>query len=182
MLNFCRSLKKKWKKLTKKKTQDPQYTLLRYPRPEIVTKCEEYTPESVVNVDLSKDLPGLLKACNAVSLSANQFGVMERMMAYSPTPNERDIVVCLNPRILSHGENTSVAQEGSVSLPGVGVAMRRYETIEVSYSTLGGGEVRKKIRGWEARIFQHEIDQLDGVFISKVTQKNKTIKKAKIAD
>ncbi len=157
-----------------------KFPLLKHPNKALTMKCEEYSEDEVVDVEFIQALKKGLVKYNAISLSANQFGVFKRVMVYAPTPDENYIVICMNPKIIGRGENVNWAQEGSVSAPGVGVNVARFDTIEVEYHGLGLGKITRKIRGWEARIFQHEMDQLDGEFIPKLIDQRKKIKSGKV--
>ena len=61
--------------------------------------------------------------------------------------------------------------EGCLSLPGIWGEVVRHEAVTVKALNRKGKPIKIKTRGWLARIFQHEIDHLDGVlFIDRASQ------------
>ncbi len=56
----------------------------------------------------------------------------------------------------------SVLHEGCFSVPLALGLVNRYEAIIAVYYTPAGERVERKLEGWEARVFQHETDHLDG--------------------
>lgn len=72
----------------------------------------------------------------------------------------------INPRLLSHGEQMVKDWEGCLSVPNIRGFVPRYERIEVEYTT-SSGEIKQEIlTGFIARIFQHELDHLDGIIFT----------------
>jgi peptide deformylase len=124
-----------------------------------------------------------MKFFNGVGISAPQIGVNQRAFVYgfkeNPRyPNEKSVpdTVVINPEILSFSEDKSEFLEGCLSIPNVRGPVFRSNEIEVKFFDLGNNEKRKILYGFEARIFQHEMDHLDGVlFIDRVTDKSKLI-------
>ena len=73
----------------------------------------------------------------------------------------RQVVLC-NPEIIESSDATDVEEEGCLSFPGFTADVRRSEWIKVAYENLKGKKQKKKLSGWEARIFLHEFDHLTG--------------------
>jgi peptide deformylase len=75
------------------------------------------------------------------------------------------LVALCNPRIVEASEETELAEEGCLSLPGIGVEVERPVAVTCEALDLKGRQVR--VEGGEllARLLQHEIDHLDGVLI-----------------
>lgn len=142
-----------------------KYHLLKHPDPRVSSYCKPYESTDPFDFKIAGEIKQLLIPYRAVSLAANQFGIMKRFSVYAIEPDERTMVICFNPRVIEHGHNTEEALEGSLSLPGVSFKVRRWTTITGEYFDGQGKYVRRKMRGWEARIFQHEIDQLDGIYV-----------------
>lgn len=107
----------------------------------------------------------------AVGLAAPQIGVGSRMFLYCPCGPGRDLIkkvntsliAVFNPEILSHGKQEVILPEGCVSDPGFYAPVKRYQIIEVRYFDRYGEPVYRKLTGWEARVFQHEVDHLNGI-------------------
>lgn len=111
---------------------------------------------------LVRDLKDSLPRPGGAGLSANQIGVIKRVFVYD---NEGEIEACINPRIISMSEETEEDNEGCLSLPGPVIPVPRHISLELEYLDLNGKLRRVQAEGWLARVFQHEIDHLDGKLI-----------------
>ena len=69
----------------------------------------------------------------------------------------------VNPVITDFSEAVDVEAEGCLSFPDMNGEVERSKWIKVEALSLKGKKIKKKFTGWEARIFQHEYDHLDGV-------------------
>jgi peptide deformylase len=122
--------------------------------------------------DLIRDMIDSLPRPVGAGLSANQIGVMKRVFIYE---DEDEIKVCINPRIISVSEDMEEAVEGCLSLPGIGVPVNRHLSLELEYSDLSGETLRLEVEGWLARVFQHEIDHLEGKLILDRTDRESRV-------
>lgn len=113
-------------------------------------------------------------ATKGVGLAAPQVGVNKRLMVYNESGDPKkwmQEVVMVNPQIVEFSEATDVEEEGCLSFPGMGGDVERSKWIKVEAYNLKGKKMKKKYKGWEARIFQHEYDHLDGkVYIDRLTE------------
>ena len=74
-----------------------------------------------------------------------------------------DIIVCFNPVILkTYGELVS-CEEGCLSFPNKFINVNRPDIINVRYEDEEGKEHKITLQGLPSRIFQHELDHLDGI-------------------
>jgi len=73
------------------------------------------------------------------------------------------LYVVANPKIIRRSEEKVTGVEGCLSLPGLLGDVERHESIEVAGQDREGMPIRLSAAGWLARVFQHEIDHLDGV-------------------
>ena len=69
-----------------------------------------------------------------------------------------------NPVVVATASETSSAEEGSVSLPGVRVEISRPVWVDVDSANAGGMRRTERFEGFLARVAQHEIDQMEGRF------------------
>jgi peptide deformylase len=69
----------------------------------------------------------------------------------------------VNPEITRFSNETELETEGCLSVPGIAGEVKRYQAITVKGLNRRGKPVTIKARDWLARIFQHEIDHLDGI-------------------
>lgn len=68
----------------------------------------------------------------------------------------------INPTWRAISSRVVIEAEGCLSIPGLGADVPRYWAIEVEGFRADGERKRWQLEGWPARIFQHEIDHLDG--------------------
>jgi peptide deformylase len=111
-----------------------------------------------------------LELAEGVGIAAPQVGVGRRVILVMRQDLEGEpIEEYLNPVIESYSEAEVLGWEGCLSIPeGLGEVLRP-DGIVVTFEQLGGVAGREEVLGWTARIFQHEIDHLDGVlFIDRM--------------
>ena len=70
-----------------------------------------------------------------------------------------------NPRIISKSTDVVVDREGCLSIPGLWIPVERSSEIEVAFDDCQGTNQTLALKGELARVFQHEIDHLDGKLI-----------------
>ncbi len=97
-----------------------------------------------------------------VGLAANQVGRLKRILV-AATEDEEYVIV--NPLLKEAAETTERELEGCLSIPGIQVEVERPTGVTVSGQDTSGAPLRIEASGLLARIFQHEIDHLDGVLI-----------------
>ena len=75
----------------------------------------------------------------------------------------------INPSILAHSSEIVKDWEGCLSLPGIRGLVPRYQAIKVEYTSGEGQLHRRELKDFVARIFQHELDHLNGiVFVDRL--------------
>jgi len=72
------------------------------------------------------------------------------------------LFVLVNPEIIKTSKETVEGVEGCLSIPGYLGTVDRFEKITIESLDRNGKPQRIKAEGWLARVFQHEIDHLDG--------------------
>ena len=155
--------------------------IVKYPHPSLRADNAEITEEELQDgsiAKLAKEMFMVMYAAQGVGLAAPQVGVNKRMMVYNPSGDPKkwlEEVVLVNPRITTKSESTDVETEGCLSFPDMNGDVQRSKWIKVEALTPKGRKVKKKYTGWEARIFQHEYDHLDGVvYIDHLSEDGKT--------
>ena len=102
-----------------------------------------------------------------IGLAAPQVGVPVRLMVVGDEEG-RGAQVLVNPAITAQG-GTVTAEEGCLSLPGIFAQVTRSEWVTLEAQSLEGTPITITARGLRSRVFQHEIDHLDGVlFIDRL--------------
>ena len=102
-----------------------------------------------------------------LGLAAPQVGISLRLMVVGDDDG-REARALLNPVIAEQGGEI-VAEEGCLSIPGVFAPVKRAEWVRLDAQDEFGRQVSITARGLRARVFQHEMDHLDGVlFIDRL--------------
>ena len=109
-------------------------------------------------VELTYKLCDTMLINNGVGLAANQIGIPYRVFAMRTEP----LTVCFNPIIVDRSTKETLLEEGCLTFPGFFVKVPRADIIKVRYAEPSGQVVTKKFAGMTARIFQHELDHLEG--------------------
>ena len=127
-------------------------------------KVQAVTPKMVA---LAEQMLETMREANGIGLAAPQVGVLQRLFVVEvPEDEENDepaqTYVFFNPKIIK-GRGEQVGYEGCLSIPGYIGEVARRERITVEGLDEKGNPVRLKVEGYLARVFQHEIDHLDGV-------------------
>ncbi len=94
-------------------------------------------------------------------LAANQVGVQRRMFVYDKGDGP---VVVVNPEI-RESEGEWVFEEGCLSVPGLSWDIVRPNRIHLVGLDLDGNEISIETDEYEGRIFQHEMDHLNGILL-----------------
>ena len=117
---------------------------------------------------LSQDMLATMREHEGVGLAANQVGRLKRILVAAIEDEEYVIV---NPEIEARSEETAKETEGCLSIPGIQVGVERPTAITISGSDVSGNPVRLEATDLLARVFQHEVDHLDGVTILERTDR-----------
>jgi peptide deformylase len=135
---------------------------------------------------VAREMFELMYGTEGVGLAAPQVGINRTMLVYNPTgdPEEADEerVLC-NPKVIAKSSEVEPGEEGCLSFPEMRGSVTRPIAVEVEAFDLQGNSFRLQIDDWEARIFQHELDHLDGIlFIDRFSPADKTRVKAQLGD
>lgn len=131
---------------------------------------------------LIDDMIETMREAPGVGLAAPQVNIPERLIVVEYGEEEEDengeviekpkkLFAVINPEIVKFSKETETGVEGCLSIPGLVGEVERYSKVQVKGLNRRGQPVKIKAEGWLARIFQHEIDHLDGVlFPDRATQ------------
>jgi peptide deformylase len=112
----------------------------------------------------AKRMVAIMHDAMGVGLAATQLGVLRRLLVFQAGPDARPTAVA-NPELEWVSDELAVAEEGCLSLPGIGVDVERPLHARVRGQDVHGEPLLLEASGLEARVLQHEIDHLDGVLI-----------------
>jgi len=127
-------------------------------------KIQKVTPRLAA---FAQQMLETMRQANGVGLAAPQVGVLQRFfVAELPEDAENDrprqTFILFNPEVVK-GWGEQVGYEGCLSIPGYVGEVARYEQVTAKGLDEKGRPVRHKLQGYLARVFQHEIDHLDGI-------------------
>ncbi len=113
---------------------------------------------------------------NGVGIAAPQVSVSDRVFIVASRPNIRyadapvmEPTAMINPQIINSSGEPVKGWEGCLSVPGIRGLVPRYPTIAVEYTSRDGKLHQVELTDFVARIFQHELDHLEGkVFLDRV--------------
>lgn len=129
---------------------------------------------------LVDDMIETMGEANGVGLAAPQIArSMRLIIVHLPNTSEEDreeygelagvTYVVANPKITKRSREMVMGVEGCLSIPGLLGEVERHELVVVTGQDRDGKDFRVKAKGWLARVFQHEIDHLDGVLFIDLT-------------
>ena len=157
-------------------TKRMQFDIVRYPHPALRQENEDIKSFDGRLRRLADNLFATLYATgDGIGLAAPQVGINMRVMVYNPNPRTRDEeTVFVNPRILSFGKEQDYKAEGCLSFPRIRGSVQRPTWVEVEAADWDGNPFQRRIDGFEARLFLHEYDHLDGiVFTDRLGESSK---------
>lgn len=115
---------------------------------------------------LVDDMRATMRGASGVGLAAPQVGVLERIFVWEVEDASGALI---NPVITAHSEEVVADEEGCLSLPGVAYPVERRAGARIEGLDEMGRRVEIESKGLLARVFQHEIDHLDGIlFIDRL--------------
>lgn len=126
---------------------------------------------------LIDDMLTTVMEVNGVGMAAPQVFQSLRIFIMASHPNPRypyapemDPTAIINPKIVSHSTEVEKDWEGCLSIPGIRALVPRWKTVTVTYQTRTGEKVSAVYTDFLAKIFQHELDHLNGlVFLDRIT-------------
>ena len=128
-----------------------------------------------------EDLIDTYQAIPCAGIAANQIGYDEKLFIgmkhdrnktvsddstknidkIEPKPDNYEIYI--NPRIdKTNKKSTQQGSEGCLSIPGISLIIERYDEIDIRYYNIDGKKQKKSLAGFLSRLFQHELDHLNG--------------------
>jgi peptide deformylase len=110
---------------------------------------------------LVEDMLETMYAAPGVGLAANQVGVQRRLFVYDIGDGPQ---VVINPRITETSGEWAF-EEGCLSVPDLHWTIVRPNEVHLTGLDLEGNEVSIDAKEYQGRVFQHEVDHLDGVLL-----------------
>ena len=117
-------------------------------------------PVSAEVVALAQNMVKAMVHYKGIGLAAPQVGQSVKLIVVA-TPNSPTVYI--NPQIIKYSWKKITMEEGCLSIPGVFGMVKRPQSVRARYLTLDGALKEEKLDGMVARIYQHEVDHVNGV-------------------
>jgi len=150
-------------------------TIVTLPQPVLRRKARPVTTFDKNLQTLIEDMIETMRAAPGVGLAAPQVGISQRVIVVEyAEPSEEAaaeavkprLYVMVNPEIVKASPESEWGVEGCLSIPGLVGEVERHASVHIRGLNRHGQPMRLKAHGWLARIFQHEIDHLNGVLFT----------------
>ncbi|MFI5338640.1 MAG: peptide deformylase [Candidatus Methylomirabilales bacterium] len=157
-------------------------SILTYGHP-ILRKATQ--PVADLNGDMDRlidDMVETMYAAPGVGLAANQIGSLHRVFVANPSEDHdpSQLLVLINPELVE-SEGEMIAEEGCLSIPDLREEVRRARRVLVRGLDRSGRPVEIEGQDLLARIFQHELDHLNGVlFVDRLSPAKRDIRLRKL--
>ncbi len=139
--------------------------IVHYPNPVLKKMCTPVEAFTAELEELAEKMLLLVREAEGVGLAAPQVGVPIRLFVCNAIGEAGADLVYVNPRF-TESTGAEEKEEGCLSIPGVSVTMRRATHAAIEAFDLRGTPFQKTAGDLEARVWQHEIDHLDGRLIT----------------
>ncbi len=152
----------------------PVQQLVLFPHPVLKRVCDPADPADPHARAVAQDLLDTLDSAPGVGIAAPQIGEPLRIAVVDATRSRRHSAsaqgrfVLFNPQI-AHREGEQLFREGCLSIPEYTGNVRRAARVTVRAQGWDGAAVEISAEGFEAVVFQHELDHLDGIlFLDRI--------------
>ena len=159
--------------------------ILLVPHPILRQKAKKLKSISREDIKIANHMMEAMLKAPGVGLAANQVGILKQIVTinFEDKENNKKInYILFNPSIIQYSKDTSLMEEGCLSLPDQYADVERPKEIILEYMDEKEKVIKKQLDGYEARILQHEIDHLSGkLFVDYLSslKRNMLIKKVK---
>ena len=145
---------------------------------------EVHLPISSIDQSILNDLLDTYKQIPCAGIAANQIGYNKRIFIglkideyddgsedvkkekHTGNPNASNYELYINPQIdQTYKKSTQEEEEGCLSIPEIRLIAERYDKIKVRYYDINGIKKQKTLKGFLSRLFQHELDHLNGILM-----------------
>ncbi len=160
--------------------------IITLPEPILRRKAKPITKIDKALLTLIDDMIETMREAPGVGLAAPQVNIGQQLIVVEYSEDEEGeeeeekieldtkpqkpklLYVMINPEIVKASEEKVMGVEGCLSIPGIQGEVERHEAIQVKGLNRYGRPQKLKVDGWMARIFQHEIDHLNGVLFTDI--------------
>ena len=130
--------------------------------PVLKKKSKEVKEISEEEKKFSQDLIETMVKKDGIGIASPQIGVLKKIIVVQTQSGPQ---VFVNPKIIKKSKETETEEEGCLNFPGIFLDIKRSKRVEVEAENLKQEKIYIKATGLTAKIFQHEIDHLEGTVI-----------------
>ena len=154
----------------------PAREIIVVPHPTLRKKADKVTDFGPDFQELVDDMITTLHEESGAGLAAPQVNDLRQLILVEYGSDEEEeipptLYIAVNPKITRFSQELVIGAEGCLSIPGFMGEVERAEEIIVEGLDRYGKPLKLKLGGWAARIFQHEIDHLNGILYTDRTTK-----------
>ena len=158
--------------------------IINFPHPTL-----RHPSKPIVRVDaelrkIVTEMFDLMYKAKGIGLAANQVGLPLQLFVINlaAEKGKGEEMVFINP-VVSSPKGSAEANEGCLSLAGIEAMVSRPDQIHVSAYNLAGEPIDQTIKGFLARVIQHEYDHIKGVmFIDRISESEKRLIEGEIEE
>jgi peptide deformylase len=133
-------------------------------------------PTSLQTKSLIQEMIKTMRKARGVGIAAPQVDKSLRLFIVAPEPSRRyphspsiPPIAMINPQLTAASKKMNTDWEGCLSVPGIRGRVPRHNEIQIEFTDITGVRRAAILKGFVARIFQHELDHIDGkVFLDRV--------------
>lgn len=145
--------------------------ILRYPDPRLKKVASPVTQFDTQLERLVRDMAETMYDAPGVGLAATQVDVHKRVIVIDVSEDKSNLIVFINPEIVSASAETKSFDEGCLSVPGIYETVTRPDTVKVRAQNVKGEFFEIECDELLGVCIQHEMDHLDGkVFVEYLSQ------------
>lgn len=138
-------------------------TVLRFPDPRLRKKAQPVTDITDATATIIDDMLVTMYEEKGVGLAATQVDIHQRIVVMDTSEDNDQPLVFINPEIIATSDETSINEEGCLSVPGTYAKVDRHDACTVKALDRQGKEFTLSATELQSICIQHELDHLNGV-------------------
>ncbi|MEI6893649.1 MAG: peptide deformylase [Colwellia sp.] len=138
-------------------------TVLRFPDPRLRIKAQPVTGMTPATATIIDDMLATMYNEEGVGLAATQVDIHQRIVVMDTSAEKDQAIILINPEIIATSDETSVHEEGCLSVPGTYAKVDRHNQCTVKALDRNGIEFSIEATELQSICIQHELDHLNGI-------------------
>ncbi len=138
-------------------------TVLRFPDPRLRTKAQPVANITATTAKIIDNMFATMYEEKGIGLAATQVDIHQRIVVMDISEENNNPLVFINPEIITTSDETSINEEGCLSIPGTYAKVNRHDACTVKALDRHGKEFTLNATELHSICVQHEIDHLNGI-------------------